>query len=401
VEVLKDHETVKQLSNILKTNVRGCKAIGHPFVVQLGRIYLDMLNVYKVLSENISAAVATAGQVVTKTPVIRAMRTVKKETLKLISTWVEKSNDPKMVCESFIPPLLDAVLGDYQRNVAVAREPEVLSTMTTVVNKLEANITTEVPHILDAVFECTLTMINKDLEEYPEHRTNFFLLLQAITSYCFSAFLQIPPQQFKLVMDSIIWALKHTMRNVADTGLSILHQLLMNVQQLDASQSFYQTYYLELLQHVFSVATDTSHTAGLTMHASILCHMFRLVENGGIVAPLFTPAQVSDTSMTNQLFVHQYLQQLLKQAFPHLQDAQVRVVVNGLFSLNNDIPQFKEHLRDFLVMIREFAGEETTDLFLDERERQLHEAAETKRRQQIAVPGILNPHELPDEGMQA
>jgi exportin-1 len=273
--------------------------------------------------------------------------------------------------------------------------------MTTVVNKLEANITTEVPHILDAVFECTLTMINKDLEEYPEHRTNFFLLLQAITSYCFSAFLQIPPQQFKLVMDSIIWALKHTMRNVADTGLSILHQLLMNVQQLDASQSFYQTYYLELLQHVFSVATDTSHTAGLTMHASILCHMFRLVENGGIVAPLFTPAQVSDTSMTNQLFVHQYLQQLLKQAFPHLQDAQVRVVVNGLFSLNNDIPQFKEHLRDFLVMIREFAGEETTDLFLDERERQLHEAAETKRRQQIAVPGILNPHELPDEGMQA
>lgn len=61
VEVLKDHETVKQLGNILKTNVRGCKAIGHPFVVQLGRIYLDMLNVYKVLSENISAAVAAAG----------------------------------------------------------------------------------------------------------------------------------------------------------------------------------------------------------------------------------------------------------------------------------------------------------------------------------------------------
>ena len=53
---------VKQLGNILKTNVRGCKAIGHPFVVQLGRIYLDMLNVYKVLSENISAAVASAGR---------------------------------------------------------------------------------------------------------------------------------------------------------------------------------------------------------------------------------------------------------------------------------------------------------------------------------------------------
>jgi len=41
-------EAVKQLGSILKTNVRACKALGHPFVVQLGRIYLDMLNVYKV-----------------------------------------------------------------------------------------------------------------------------------------------------------------------------------------------------------------------------------------------------------------------------------------------------------------------------------------------------------------
>ena len=48
VDVLKDQEAVKQLGSILKTNVRACKALGHPFVSQLGRIYLDMLNVYKV-----------------------------------------------------------------------------------------------------------------------------------------------------------------------------------------------------------------------------------------------------------------------------------------------------------------------------------------------------------------
>lgn len=131
---------VKQLGNILKTNVRGCKAIGHPFVTQLGRIYLDMLNVYRCLSENISVAIADGGVVMTKQPLIRAMRTVKTETLRLISTWVSKSNDPKLVCDNFIPPLLDAVLGDYQRNVAAAREPEVLSTMAIFVNKLEVGV---------------------------------------------------------------------------------------------------------------------------------------------------------------------------------------------------------------------------------------------------------------------
>ena len=48
VDTLKDPDVVKQLANILKTNVRACTALGHPYVHQLGRIYLDMLNVYKV-----------------------------------------------------------------------------------------------------------------------------------------------------------------------------------------------------------------------------------------------------------------------------------------------------------------------------------------------------------------
>lgn len=62
IDVLRDQETVKQLMNILKTNVSACRSIGYPFVVQLGRIYLDMVNVYKVLSENISSAVAQYGR---------------------------------------------------------------------------------------------------------------------------------------------------------------------------------------------------------------------------------------------------------------------------------------------------------------------------------------------------
>ncbi len=78
-----------------------------------------------------------------------------------------------------------------------------------------------------------------------------------------SAFLNIPAAQFKLVLDSVIWAFKHTMRNVADTGLNILYTMLQNVTQDDtAAQSFYSTYYTDILQHIFSVVTDSSHTAG-------------------------------------------------------------------------------------------------------------------------------------------
>ncbi|XP_044732330.1 exportin-1 [Chrysoperla carnea] len=392
VDVLKDPDAVKQLASILKTNVRACKALGHSYVVQLSRIYLDMLNVYKVMSENISVAIALNGEAVTKQPLIKSMRVVKKETLKLIADWISKSHDHQMVLQSFIPPLLDAVLLDYQRtNVPSAREPEVLSTMASIVDKLDGHITSEVPKIFDAVFECTLDMINKDFEEYPEHRTNFFLLLQSVNNLCFPAFLSIPPAQFKLVLDSIIWAFKHTMRNVADTGLQILLKLLQNVAQHEqAAQSFYQTYLTDILQHVFSVVTDTSHTASLSLHASILAYIFSLIESGRIVVQL-------GSVPNNTLYIQEFVATLLRSAFPHLTDNQIKITVQGLFNLNQDIAAFKEHLRDFLVQIREYTGEDDSDLFLDEREQALLQAQEEKRRLQMSVPGILNPHEIPEE----
>ncbi|XP_052767819.1 exportin-1-like [Mya arenaria] len=395
VEVLKDGDAVKQLGNILKTNVRACKALGHPYVVQLGRIYLDMLNVYKVMSENISSAIASNGESVTKQPLIRSMRTVKKETLKLISGWVSRSSDPSMVAENFVPPLLDAVLLDYQRNVPAAREPEVLSTMATIVNRLENHITKDIPQIFDAVFECTLEMINKDFEEFPEHRTNFFLLLQSVNTHCFQAFLNIPAAQFKLVLDSIIWAFKHTMRNVADTGLDILYVLLQNVaNEENAAQSFYQTFFTDILQHIFSVVTDSSHTAGLTMQATILAYMFSLVERGKITIPL---GGNTSTIADNIAFIQNFLLNLLKAAFPHLNEPQIKIFIEGLFSFNQDIGAFKEHLRDFLVQIREFAGEDNSDLFLEERETAIKQAQEEKKKIQLSVPGIIGPHEIQED----
>ena len=222
-----------------------------------------MLNVYKVMSSNISEAISEYGQICAKQPLIKQMRVVKKESLNLISCWITKSTDPDMVVENFIPPLLDAVLLDYQKNIPEAREPEVLSTMASIVNKLESHITKQVPQIFDAVFECTLSMINRDFAEFPEHRRNFFSLLQAVNEHCFKALLKIPAPQFKLVLDSIIWAFKHTMRDVAEIGLEILLKLLQNVRvHNEAAQSFYQTYYLEIMQHIFAVVTDTSQVAG-------------------------------------------------------------------------------------------------------------------------------------------
>lgn len=149
-------EISKNITNILKTNVKACFSIGPSFICQLGKIYLDLLNVYKVYSETISNAVATTGLIktikffsfilffigphVTGTTLIRAMRSTKKEILKLLETFIEKTDDIQVVVQNFIPPLLAAVLGDYKLSIADARDPEVLSLMVVIIDKLQVKI---------------------------------------------------------------------------------------------------------------------------------------------------------------------------------------------------------------------------------------------------------------------
>lgn len=62
-------------------------------------------------------------------------RSVKRETLKLIETFLDKAEDQSHIGKQIVPPMLDPVLGDYARNLPDARESEVLSLFATIINK--------------------------------------------------------------------------------------------------------------------------------------------------------------------------------------------------------------------------------------------------------------------------
>lgn len=53
-----------------------------------------------------------------------------------METYIKAAEDLDSVNTHFIPLLLDAMLGDYNRNIAVAREPEVLHLMAVIVGRL-------------------------------------------------------------------------------------------------------------------------------------------------------------------------------------------------------------------------------------------------------------------------
>lgn len=194
-------------------------------------------------------------------------------------------------------------------------------------------------------------MITRNFEDYPEHRLKFFSLLRAIATHCFPALIRLSSevgaigfvfslalkvetrncifywflswffsilcvlsllvtfykllQELKLVMDSIIWAFRHTERNIAETGLNLLLEMLKNfevcvlssnfwcisnsllhgrylfwyfsLQVSEFSNQFYRTYFLIIEQEIFAVLTDTFHKPGFKLHVLVLQHLFCLV----------------------------------------------------------------------------------------------------------------------------
>jgi exportin-1 len=61
MDVLASTDNIKILANVLKTNVSACTSIGSFYLPQLGRVFLDMLGLYKAVSGIVSESVAKEG----------------------------------------------------------------------------------------------------------------------------------------------------------------------------------------------------------------------------------------------------------------------------------------------------------------------------------------------------
>jgi len=256
----------------------------------------------------------------------------------------------------------------------------------------------EIPRVLDNVFECTLVMITKNFQDYPEHRLHFFTMIRSINQHTFQALFNIPPSHFKLIIDSIIWAFKHTERNISETGLNILLEMLRNIASAgqEVSNLFYKSYFISLLQDVLYVLTDTFHKSGFKLQATILKYMFTTVENGAVTVPLWESTTISDPTMTNQRYMREYVMNLLRSAFPNFTPNQISHFVIGLFDPNKNLDTFKTHLRDFLVQIKEFS-DDSEELFLEEKEEAVSAARVAEKKRVSAVPGLVPPSEIPDD----
>jgi exportin-1 len=386
VAALVEPEYMRDLVNLLKTNVAAAKSIGSSFMIQIRIIFRDMLEVYKAYSVMISQEVQKEGAKATHFIAVRQMRAIKKEILRLLETFINTAKDTKAIVTQFIPHLLEATLGDYKNSVPDARDPQVLSLLAVATAKLQDGLASDLPRILEYVLECTLPMITKNFEDYPEHRIYLFKFLYEINQNCFQTFLVIPKQGFTLIIDSILWAVKHTHRNIYETGLEILKEMLNKIHSTSQNivNEFYKQFYIRILNDMFFVITDTLHKSGFKLQASIVLNLFATVQQGKITEPIYEVQPNQQVLPSNEDFVKEHTANVLHNAFPNLTKQQILNFIIGAFQLTNNPDAFNVHIRDFLVTLKEFSQEDNAELYYERKDRENQE----REMRLAAVPGL-------------
>lgn len=72
---------------------------------------------------------------------------------------------------------------------------------------------------------------------------------------------------------------------------------------------------------------------------------------------------------------------------------QIAAFVEGLFTLNTQYDKFRLALRDFLISLKEFAGD-NAELYLVEKEKEEHAAKQADIERRSKVGGLMKPSEL-------
>lgn len=121
-----------------------------------------------------------------------------------------------------------------------------------------------------------------------------------------------------------MWASKHDNREVEYAGLNMCLELITNIADTDpaTSNAFFQSFYITILQDVFFVLTDTDHKAGFKSQSALLARMFYFVQPADgtqpkIQGPIYPPDQ-APAGTSNQVFLAQFVSNLLSNAFPNL-----------------------------------------------------------------------------------
>lgn len=348
VSLLEQPETLRSISNVLKTNISFFKSIQNDSILsQLDFMFLDMLALYRGIS-SFQQQILLSNNSHLNAMSFKLSRQIKRESLKLIDTFVCNLPNPDLFSAEYISTLFDTILNDYSSLTQELRDFEVLNLTASLIAKKNLALMIFIRPIFQSIFKSTLELISKDFTDYPEHRLAFFNLINICFKKCFGAISTLNQDEIGILIESMKWALKHGHREISSTGLDSFLTLFKCIDSLDKDNYIFiiKSFSMQIIQDVLFIIFDSDHM----FEFDNTTELFSILINH-----ILKPVHMFnfDSSIDNTSFLNSKIISLLTNAFPHIKTEKVQVFSTDLLLHYGDINSFRTQIKDFVIISRE------------------------------------------------
>jgi exportin-1 len=232
----------------------------------------------------------------------------------------------------------------------------------------------------------TIELIKNDFQSFPEHRMNFFILLKSLISNSFESLFRAQNLSFnKEVIDTITFAINHNTPSMSETGLEtliILLQKVISVGNIDLQNiidPFFSNYFYIIFNDVFNTMTDGFHQSGFKLQVKVIQILIRIIDEKRISEGLFMKGENNKT-----FFLKKLLNDIL-QSFKNITQTQGEAFCLTMFNNCNDEHKFKNVMRDFLISLKSFMGNNEA-LWEEEKKKELELAKQLEEQKRAFLP---------------
>ena len=316
----------------------------------------------------------------------RSYITYNKTVIKFLTSLVNNTDDIQIIQNEMLQSF-GTLIQTYNNNHINNKDPNTLLLFSSVLEKVKNNNPDVVTTIWNYLCVSTLQLIKDDFQSFPEHRMNFFILLKSLISNSFESLFRAQNLSFnKDVIDTITFAINHRNPQMSETGLEtllILLQKVITVGVIDLQNivdPFFSNYFIIIFNDVFNTMTDGFHQNGFKLQVKVIQLLIRIIDEKKISEGLFMQGENN-----KNFFLKKLLNDIL-QSFKNITQIQGETFCLSMFNSCNDEHKFKTVMRDFLVSLKSFIGNNEA-LWEEERKKELDLAKQLEEQKRVFLPG--------------
>ena len=383
ITILNNANVVKGLSLIILINERVSFSTKTPYWSYGVNIFNNLINSFIYYSQCINEHLNNNKNLDMN---IRSYIIYNRTLIKFLTSLIKNTDDVQLIQNEMLPSF-GSLIDTYNKNLPNNKDPNMLLLFSSLLEKIQNGNPEVVSVIWKLLSQSTIQLIKNDYESFPEHRMNFFILLKSMISNSFESLFRAQNLNFnKDVIDTITFAINHNTPSMSETGLEtllILLQKVISVKSIDLQNiidPFFSNYFFMLFNDVFNSMTDGFHQSGFKLQVKVIQIFFQVIDKNVIKENLF------DQNESNKNFFLKKLLNDILQAYKNITTTQGEALCLGMINSCNDEHKFKSVMRDFLVSLKSFIGNNEA-LWEEEKKKELELAKRLEEQKKSFLPG--------------